>query len=169
MSDVHRAGALCESYVQPLAILWGLPSAGFGALLTLYLFHMDLNIYAFAGLIMLIGSVKKDAINNRYAAGGTVIAFFPSELRRLTGHSPSRRLHPKRRWRMQARLRGVYRNLTSAKYSTAFSRPIHTRGWPRAKDGRGRPRVILAQEPVGRAPPNGRPGDLLMAKHTEVP
>jgi HAE1 family hydrophobic/amphiphilic exporter-1 len=45
-----------------LTILSGLPSAGFGALLTLFLFHMDLNIYAFVGLIMLIGIVKKNAI-----------------------------------------------------------------------------------------------------------
>ncbi|WP_321474659.1 efflux RND transporter permease subunit [uncultured Paludibaculum sp.] len=55
-------GVLYESYIHPLTILSGLPSAGFGALLTLYLFHMDLNIYAFVGLIMLIGIVKKNAI-----------------------------------------------------------------------------------------------------------
>ncbi len=55
-------GVLYESYIHPLTILSGLPSAGFGALVTLYLFHMDLNIYAFVGLIMLIGIVKKNAI-----------------------------------------------------------------------------------------------------------
>ncbi len=55
-------GILYESYVHPLTILSGLPSAGFGALLTLTIFHMDLNIYAFVGLIMLIGIVKKNAI-----------------------------------------------------------------------------------------------------------
>src|SRR6266540_2177875 len=55
-------GILYESYVHPLTILSGLPSAGFGALLTLYIFHMDLNIYAFVGLIMLIGIVEKNAI-----------------------------------------------------------------------------------------------------------
>ena len=55
-------GVLYESYIHPLTILSGLPSAGFGALLTLFLFHMDLNIYAFVGLIMLIGIVKKNAI-----------------------------------------------------------------------------------------------------------
>jgi hydrophobic/amphiphilic exporter-1 (mainly G- bacteria), HAE1 family len=55
-------GVLYESYIHPLTILSGLPSAGFGALLTLMLFHMDLNIYAFVGLIMLIGIVKKNAI-----------------------------------------------------------------------------------------------------------
>ena len=55
-------GILYESYIHPLTILSGLPSAGFGALLTLYLFRMDLNIYAFVGLIMLIGIVEKNAI-----------------------------------------------------------------------------------------------------------
>jgi len=55
-------GILYESYIHPLTILSGLPSAGFGALITLLLFHMDLNIYAFVGLIMLIGIVEKNAI-----------------------------------------------------------------------------------------------------------
>ncbi len=55
-------GMLYESYVHPLTILSGLPSAGFGALLTLLVFRVDLNIYAFVGLIMLIGLVKKNAI-----------------------------------------------------------------------------------------------------------
>jgi hydrophobic/amphiphilic exporter-1 (mainly G- bacteria), HAE1 family len=55
-------GILYESYIHPITILSGLPSAGFGALLTLYVFHLDLNIYAFVGLIMLIGIVKKNAI-----------------------------------------------------------------------------------------------------------
>ena len=55
-------GILYESYVHPLTILSGLPSAGFGALITLFLFKMDLSIYAFVGLIMLIGIVKKNAI-----------------------------------------------------------------------------------------------------------
>src|SRR5213595_302019 len=55
-------GILYESFVQPLTILSGLPSAGFGALLTLLVFGIDLNIYAFVGLIMLVGIVKKNAI-----------------------------------------------------------------------------------------------------------
>jgi HAE1 family hydrophobic/amphiphilic exporter-1 len=55
-------GMLYESYVHPLTILSGLPSAGFGALLTLLLFKIDLSIYSFVGLIMLIGIVKKNAI-----------------------------------------------------------------------------------------------------------
>ncbi|MCC7498565.1 MAG: efflux RND transporter permease subunit [Bryobacterales bacterium] len=55
-------GILYESYIHPLTILSGLPSAGFGALVTLWLFGMELNIYAFVGLIMLIGIVEKNAI-----------------------------------------------------------------------------------------------------------
>jgi HAE1 family hydrophobic/amphiphilic exporter-1 len=55
-------GVLYESYIHPLTILSGLPSAGFGALLTLLLFKIELNIYSFVGLIMLIGIVKKNAI-----------------------------------------------------------------------------------------------------------
>jgi HAE1 family hydrophobic/amphiphilic exporter-1 len=55
-------GVLYESYIHPLTILSGLPSAGFGALLTLLLFHIELNIYSFVGLIMLMGIVKKNAI-----------------------------------------------------------------------------------------------------------
>jgi HAE1 family hydrophobic/amphiphilic exporter-1 len=55
-------GVLYESYVHPITILSGLPSAGFGALLTLILFKVDLSIYSFVGLIMLIGIVKKNAI-----------------------------------------------------------------------------------------------------------
>jgi HAE1 family hydrophobic/amphiphilic exporter-1 len=55
-------GILYESFIHPITILSGLPSAGLGALLTLMLFGLDLNIYAFVGLIMLVGIVKKNAI-----------------------------------------------------------------------------------------------------------
>ncbi len=55
-------GILYESFIHPLTILSGLPSAGLGALLTLMLFNMDLNVYGFVGIIMLIGIVKKNAI-----------------------------------------------------------------------------------------------------------
>jgi HAE1 family hydrophobic/amphiphilic exporter-1 len=55
-------GMLYESYIHPLTILSGLPSAGLGALVTLWLFGNELNIYSFVGLIMLIGIVKKNAI-----------------------------------------------------------------------------------------------------------
>ena len=55
-------GILYESFIHPLTILSGLPSAGLGALLTLMIFRRELDIYAFVGLIMLIGIVKKNAI-----------------------------------------------------------------------------------------------------------
>jgi HAE1 family hydrophobic/amphiphilic exporter-1 len=55
-------GILYESFIHPLTILSGLPAAGFGALVTLMLFHKELNIYAFVGVIMLLGIVKKNAI-----------------------------------------------------------------------------------------------------------
>jgi HAE1 family hydrophobic/amphiphilic exporter-1 len=55
-------GILYESFIHPLTILSGLPAAGFGALITLLLFHKDLDVYAFVGIIMLIGIVKKNAI-----------------------------------------------------------------------------------------------------------
>jgi HAE1 family hydrophobic/amphiphilic exporter-1 len=55
-------GILYESFIHPITILSGLPSAGVGALLTLKLFHTELSIYAFVGVIMLVGLVKKNAI-----------------------------------------------------------------------------------------------------------
>jgi HAE1 family hydrophobic/amphiphilic exporter-1 len=55
-------GVLYESFIHPLTILSGLPSAGVGALATLLLFKMELNVYGFVGLIMLVGIVKKNAI-----------------------------------------------------------------------------------------------------------
>jgi HAE1 family hydrophobic/amphiphilic exporter-1 len=55
-------GILYESFIHPLTILSGLPFAGFGALLVLVVFRMDLSVYAFVGIIMLIGLVKKNAI-----------------------------------------------------------------------------------------------------------
>jgi hydrophobic/amphiphilic exporter-1 (mainly G- bacteria), HAE1 family len=55
-------GILYESFIHPITILSGLPSAVFGALLTLKLFHKELDLFAFVGLIMLIGVVKKNAI-----------------------------------------------------------------------------------------------------------
>jgi HAE1 family hydrophobic/amphiphilic exporter-1 len=55
-------GILYESFIHPLTILSGLPSAGVGALATLLLFRMELNVYGFVGLIMLVGIVKKNAI-----------------------------------------------------------------------------------------------------------
>ncbi|MBA4190223.1 MAG: acriflavine resistance protein B [Planctomycetaceae bacterium] len=55
-------GMLYESFIHPITILSGLPSAGVGALLTLQLFNSELNLFSMVGLIMLIGIVKKNAI-----------------------------------------------------------------------------------------------------------
>ena len=55
-------GILYESFIHPVTILSGLPSAGFGALLALWAFGLELNVYGFVGILMLIGIVKKNAI-----------------------------------------------------------------------------------------------------------
>jgi HAE1 family hydrophobic/amphiphilic exporter-1 len=55
-------GILYESFIHPLTILSGLPTAGLGALVTLMAFGIELNMYAFVGIIMLVGIVKKNAI-----------------------------------------------------------------------------------------------------------
>jgi len=55
-------GILYESFIHPITILSGLPSAGVGALLALQIFHMELGLYSFVGVIMLVGIVKKNAI-----------------------------------------------------------------------------------------------------------
>jgi len=72
-------GMLYESYVHPLTILSGLPSAGLGALITLLLFGKDLNLYSFVGIIMLVGIVKKNAI---------MMIDFALEMQRREGKSP---------------------------------------------------------------------------------
>jgi hydrophobe/amphiphile efflux-1 (HAE1) family protein len=72
-------GILYESFIHPITILSGLPAAVFGALLTLKLFHKDLDLFAFVGLIMLIGVVKKNAI---------MMIDFALEAQRLEGKDP---------------------------------------------------------------------------------
>ena len=72
-------GILYESFIHPITILSGLPSAVFGALLTLKLFHKELDLYAFVGLIMLFGVVKKNAI---------MMIDFALEAQRVEGKKP---------------------------------------------------------------------------------
>ncbi len=72
-------GILYESYIHPITILSGLPTAGMGALATLMLFGMPLNMYAYVGIIMLVGIVKKNAI---------MMIDFAIETQRVTGKSP---------------------------------------------------------------------------------
>jgi HAE1 family hydrophobic/amphiphilic exporter-1 len=55
-------GILYESFIHPITIISGLPSAGIGAILTLILFKMDLSVIAMIGIVMLVGIVKKNAI-----------------------------------------------------------------------------------------------------------
>ncbi len=62
LRDLPRARRLYESFVHPITILSGLPFAALGALLALYIFHIQLSVYAFVGIILLIGIVKKNAI-----------------------------------------------------------------------------------------------------------
>ncbi len=77
-------GILYESFIHPVTILSGLPSAGLGAFLTLLIFHMELDVYAFVGLIMLIGIVKKNAIMQ---------IDFALEAQRKEGKSPMEAIH----------------------------------------------------------------------------
>jgi HAE1 family hydrophobic/amphiphilic exporter-1 len=72
-------GILYESFVHPITILSGLPSAGVGALATLLLFRQELDLYSFVGIIMLIGIVKKNAI---------MMIDFALEAERSEGKSP---------------------------------------------------------------------------------
>ncbi len=77
-------GMLYESFLHPITILSGLPTAGFRALLTLIIFGKELDIYGFVGLIMLIGIVKKNAI---------IIIDFAIEAQRTQNKSPREALY----------------------------------------------------------------------------
>ncbi len=77
-------GILYESFIHPITILSGLPTAGLGALLTLWAFGMELNMYAFVGIIMLIGIVKKNAI---------IMIDFAVETQRNEGKSAREAIH----------------------------------------------------------------------------
>jgi HAE1 family hydrophobic/amphiphilic exporter-1 len=77
-------GILYESFIHPITILSGLPSAGLGALATLLIFHDELNIYSFVGVIMLIGIVKKNAI---------MMIDFALETQRTHGTTPAKAIY----------------------------------------------------------------------------
>jgi HAE1 family hydrophobic/amphiphilic exporter-1 len=72
-------GILYESFIHPITILSALPFAGFGALLTLLIFRVELSIYAFVGIIMLVGLVKKN---------GIMMVDFAIEAQRTEGKNP---------------------------------------------------------------------------------
>jgi HAE1 family hydrophobic/amphiphilic exporter-1 len=77
-------GILYESFIHPLTILSGLPTAGLGALVTLLAFGVELNMYAFVGIIMLIGIVKKNAI---------MMIDFAIEAQRKEGKAPEEAIY----------------------------------------------------------------------------
>jgi HAE1 family hydrophobic/amphiphilic exporter-1 len=77
-------GILYESFIHPLTILSGVPTAGLGALLTLMAFGIELNMYAFVGIIMLVGIVKKNAI---------MMIDFAIEAQRKDGLPPEQAIH----------------------------------------------------------------------------
>ncbi len=77
-------GILYESFIHPLTILSGLPAAGLGALITLMVFGVDLNLYAFVGVILLIGLVKKN---------GIMMIDFAIEAQRTGGKSPAEAMY----------------------------------------------------------------------------
>jgi HAE1 family hydrophobic/amphiphilic exporter-1 len=77
-------GILYESFIHPLTILSGLPTAGLGALVTLLVFGIELNMYAFVGIIMLIGIVKKNAI---------MMIDFAIEAQRKEGKAPEEAIY----------------------------------------------------------------------------
>jgi HAE1 family hydrophobic/amphiphilic exporter-1 len=77
-------GILYESFIHPVTILSGLPAAGLGALLTLVIFGQELSLYAFVGVIMLVGIVKKNAI---------MMIDFALEAQRREGRSPAEAIY----------------------------------------------------------------------------
>jgi HAE1 family hydrophobic/amphiphilic exporter-1 len=77
-------GILYESFIHPLTILSGLPAAGLGALVTLLIFGVDLNLYAFVGIIMLVGLVKKN---------GIMMIDFAIEAQRAQGKTPAEAMY----------------------------------------------------------------------------
>jgi HAE1 family hydrophobic/amphiphilic exporter-1 len=77
-------GILYESFIHPLTILSGLAPAGLGALLTLLIFGIDLNLYSLVGIIMLVGIVKKNAI---------MMIDFALEAERTGGKSPAEAIY----------------------------------------------------------------------------
>jgi len=77
-------GILYESFIHPITILSGLPSAGLGALATLLVFRQELNIYSFVGIIMLVGIVKKN---------GIMMIDFAIEAQRTQGLAPAEAIY----------------------------------------------------------------------------
>ncbi len=159
-------GILYESFIHPITIISGLPSAGIGAILTLMLFKMDLSVIAMIGIVMLVGIVKKNAIMmidfalERRRVGlqrgsgdprGRDLALPPDhddDLRRDLRHAADRARHRRRRRTAPAaRRRGGRRPVPVAAADAlhhagdlSLSRPLrpHDQAPARAAAGRGR-------------------------------
>ena len=129
-------GILYESFTHPLTILSGLPAAGFGALLTLLIFKTELSLYAFVGIIMLVGLVKKN---------GIMMVDFAVEAQRERGLSPRDAIHEA----CLVRFRPIMMTTMAALFGTL----------PIALGCRCRRRVPAAARPGGR----GRPARLAAA------
>jgi HAE1 family hydrophobic/amphiphilic exporter-1 len=119
-------GILYESFIHPITILSGLPAAGLGALLTLLIFRQDLSLYAFVGVIMLVGIVKKNAI---------MMIDFALDAQRREGRSPAEAIYQG----CLIRFRPIMMT-TMAAHGHAAHRPRRRRGGgvaPPAGPGRG--------------------------------
>jgi hydrophobic/amphiphilic exporter-1 (mainly G- bacteria), HAE1 family len=98
-------GILYETYIHPLTILSGLPAAGLGALLALTLAGLPLTLYAFVGIIMLVGIVKKNAI---------MMIDFALETQRSHGKSPEEAIHEACRMRFRPIMMTTFAALAGA-------------------------------------------------------
>jgi len=118
---LHYFGILYESFVHPLTILSGLPSAAVGALLTLYVFGIPLTVYAFVGMMMLVGIVKKNAI--------MMIDFALQRQRRDQNVPPEQAIYEA----AMIRFRPIMMTTMSAMMGPCRSRSA--RGWVRRRGG----------------------------------
>jgi HAE1 family hydrophobic/amphiphilic exporter-1 len=116
-------GVLYESFTHPLTILSGLPSAGFGALLTLLLFKTELSLYAFVGVIMLVGLVKKN---------GIMMVDFAVGAQREHGKSPLEAIHEACLVRFRPIMMTTMAALVGACPSRSASAPAPSRAVARA-------------------------------------
>jgi HAE1 family hydrophobic/amphiphilic exporter-1 len=98
-------GILYESYIHPLTILSGLPAAGLGALLALHVAGLSLTLYAFVGIIMLVGIVKKNAI---------MMIDFALEAQRTEGRSPEEAIYEACRLRFRPIMMTTFAALAGA-------------------------------------------------------
>ncbi len=146
-------GMLYESFIHPITILSGLPSAVFGALLTLKIFHKDLDLYAFVGLIMLFGVVKKNAI---------MMIDFAIDAQRNEGRSAFDAIHAGCILRFRPIMMTTRSPRSSARYRSRSSSRRGSRCAPTTRSrGGGRPAFLAVHNALhhaGNLPLSGRRG-----------